>query len=352
MQWHIVKTYTVFLNTRQRTSGTTDNASWLFNTPMVLSNTGNRFLVCVKYAEIPVSFNQLNGDTPNFLRWSTTTNGAYTGTITFPKGNYNITNLLATTESLLITALAAHGVSISNDNLAFSYNSATGQTTFAVTGTTLNITFQFSQNEILAGMFGYIADVTFSNVASSTSPFKVQVNPITSIYIRSETLKFQSNFEAIVSSYENSDIVAKIQVQSLPNSVLFFQGNTHLLLNNTTISSINLYITDNIATDFSTNLCGLNWGVQLEFSEVMIPAANAGKDLLPMGTVPAPQEFVEQEKAIVKQLVAIKKQLEQELQKNVEVNTNDTHKLDGPPAETSAATHRTGRDGDRQPKAD
>ena len=37
------------------------------------------------------------------------------------------------------------------------------------------------------------------------------VNPITSVYIRSDTLKFQSNYEAIVQTYQNSDILAKEQ---------------------------------------------------------------------------------------------------------------------------------------------
>ena len=57
---NVVKSYSLFLNTREADYGDSNNCTFVFTTPFVLTNVNNRFRVSTPMIELPYSFSQLN----------------------------------------------------------------------------------------------------------------------------------------------------------------------------------------------------------------------------------------------------------------------------------------------------
>jgi hypothetical protein len=318
----VIKTYSLFLNTREANYGNSNNCTFVFTTPIVLTNSNNRFTICVKQAEIPYSFSQINANNYD-LEYSYTDNQGsgnnYNSKVQFPPGNYNITNLLNELILLLITDIYIKIPSsvISSNNFIFSYNNNTNLITFLISGLpyTVSITLKFSTNYTLGVMFGFPqTNQTFGTAIKLTSSNKLNVNPISSIYIRSENIKFLTNFEAIVEQYANSDVLCKVQVQTLPGTLLYVRSDTHLLINNTYIPQLNLYLSDNQTPTYTLQMNGLNYGIQLEINEVMVKPTNSGLDLTQTNEMKPPKEMEDTRDELLKDLLKTKVKLEKELE--------------------------------------
>ena len=61
----IIKSYTLYFNTREANVGTSNNCTFIFTTPIVLTNTNNRFLISTPMIELPYSFSQVNDTNQN-----------------------------------------------------------------------------------------------------------------------------------------------------------------------------------------------------------------------------------------------------------------------------------------------
>lgn len=320
---NIIKSYCLYLNSREANNGTPDNCNFLLTTPLTLTNMSNRFVISTPMIELPYSFSQVNSSNNNLTyNYVDNTGGGhtYTSTMTIPSGNYNINALQTQLATSLITDiyLRIPSSTLTINNFSFSYNQQTSLGTYYMVGVAfaVSITLQFSTAYALGLMFGFPqVNQTFGTSVKLTSVNKVMVNPITSVYLRSDTFKFQNNYEAIVQTWANSDIVAKIPINTLPNSIIYYRNDVKSIVNNTNISTINLYLSDNLDTTYSISMNGVNYGIMLQIDEIEYKVTNAFKDKVEFSNITsAPIELIEQRDEIMKDLILKKEKLEKEIE--------------------------------------
>jgi hypothetical protein len=228
------------------------------------------------------------------------------------------------------------GSALTATNFSIVYNSTTSTITWQIINVAYAITLDlnFVVAFVIGTMFGYNPGtfVILTTSSPSTSPNKVMVNPITSIYIRSETLKFENNYEAVVrnvvangnqiGNMQNSDIVAKIPVTTLPNSIIYFRSDYKSVVTNKYISELNLYVSDNLSPTFNLDLQGLNYGIYVLFEEVEMPKTNAYKDRIE-STVSIPKSILNERDSLLNDLIKKKEELEKEIQESKKLNLDN-----------------------------
>jgi hypothetical protein len=308
--------------------------------------------------EMPYSFDQVNTNN-NVLTygWRSSGHGNFDSTVTFPPGNYNITQLLAELAYLLFNDINEQSTAAGTPaNLLigyfkFSYNATTGVTTLYLQGpgvfyaNTIILDFR-DAGFVLGTMFGFPAqefsfgDIPVSGIPLSfplVSPNKVMVNPITSVYIRSESLKFESNYEAVVRNatpilpvsdppqyrnFQNSDILTKIPVTTLPNSIIYYRTEQHSIISNKEIGELNLYVSDNLSSTFTLDLQGLNYGIYVLFEEIIIPMLNQYQDKI-QSVLEMPQDLIEERRRLIEDLTKQKAELEKQIKQQQEEKQNN-----------------------------
>ena len=329
----IIKSYTLYFNTREANVGNSNNCTFIFTTPIVLTNTNNRFLISTPMIELPYSFSQVNDTNQNLPYTYVDTNGAghsfASTTMNIPAGNYNINQLLTQLVTSLIADIGSRaGSPLTTTNFSFIYNAQTGKVSYLMIPSgsfNITITFNFVTSYVLGLMLGFPqAAASISAVTTITSPNKVQVNPITSVYIRSETLKFQSNYEAIVQTYQNSDILAKIPITTLPNSIIYYRNDSKSLITNKFISEFNLYVSDNLSTLYQLNMQGVNYGITIVLDEVQIQTFNSYQDQLTLGKTSVPKQLIEKRDELLSDLIKRKQDLEDVIKSRKQVNKEET----------------------------
>ena len=317
----IIRSYSLYLNTREADQGNSNNCTFYFTTcPIVLTNSNNRFLISTPLIELPYSFSQVNTSNYN-LPYTYTDSIGHTFTSTsmnIPIGNYNINQLQTQLITSLISDIKIYyaGSILTSNNFVFTYSSQTGKTTMTMSGLlyTVSITLKFSISYVLGIMNGFPqSDVTFGTGTILTSPNKVIVNPITSVYLRSDNLKFQTNTEAVVALYANSDILAKIPVTTLPNSIIYYRNDYKALINNKEITSLNLYLSDNLSTSFTLDMQGVNFGIMVQIDEVQVKPNNSYQDKVGLNPIEVPKTLIEERDNILQELIAKKEKLEKEI---------------------------------------
>ena len=327
----IVKSYTLYLNTREANYGSSNNCTFIFTTPIVLTNTNNRFLISCPMVELPYSFSQVNTTNYTLPYFYTDSNGInFNSTdMNIPEGNYNINALLAQLITSLIQNIQAHGGPVlTTANFTFLYNSQTGSVSLVMSNSyNIYITLKFSQAVVLGIMFGWTpTDIVINTTSTKISPNKVMVNPITSVYIRSDTLKFQSNYEAIVQTYQNSDILAKIPVTTLPNSIIYYRNDIKNMISNKFLADLNLYVSDNLSVLYQLDMQGVNYGIMITIDEVQMKPTNAFQDILHTGVVVTPKDLIQQRDDILHELIAQKEKLEKEIEEQKNQNAMEVEK--------------------------
>lgn len=299
---NVIKTYQLYLNTKSADQGSSSNCTFIVNPPLVVSHTNNRFLMGVKMAEVPYSFNQLNSEWVNLSI-------SYNGTprnITLSVGNYNANQL--STE--LITQIVASGLGLLSTNFNITYDATRAKYTFQMVGTGANpMVLNFASNAVLGTMFGMPTNLTFTTTAV-ISTNKINVNPVTSIYIRSNTIKTAATYEEINTPFKTSNILAKIPVPLLPNSIIYFRNDFSTeLIANQTIDTINLFVTDNLSNN-TLDMSGVNYGVMLVVEEIILPEA---QETDKVATVGANDSLTAQRDTLLNELMAKKLRLQAEL---------------------------------------
>jgi hypothetical protein len=269
----IINTYNLFISSANRTSGTSDAFRLQLFRPITLKSPNNWFVVRVGSAEIPYVFKLINSNN-NVINFIFSRNSiSYPSSITLTPGNYTILSLLDEFKSKLIAqifSLAGYTVPFQ-----FTYDRNAGKARFSILGTdsiTTNIIIEYNSPIFMKciGMtnyftFGYTTPASRDD-AISTQNVNVFQNP--AIYIRSDSLIQTQNVEAIVNSTsEPSDILAKVQVNVIPQTMIQWTNPTDLKLeiNNKIVDEISLYLGS--STSYSLDLGNLDWTIRLTLEE-------------------------------------------------------------------------------------
>jgi len=314
----IVNQYNLFLSSANRTSGTSSDYHIVLRKPLTLQSPNNWFNVRVGSCEIPYIFKLINS-TNNVIQYTVTRNTIPTnGTFTIEPGNYNILNLLTEVQSKLqASILALIGY---NAPLNFTYDRNAGHCTFSIVGTDIIGTSILIKNNspVFLKCVGFSNQFTFSYFNSTTrtdveSTQNVNVYQNPALYVRSETLIQSQNIESLITAQsEPSDILAKIQVNVLPQTMIQWTNPTDLVLeiNNKIIDDISLYLGS--STSYSLDLGGLDWTIRLTITEYA-DDVNENRDYainMGRGVDPYLEELMKKRESIISNLDSLKGQLD------------------------------------------
>lgn len=267
----------IYTSSCKRTSGSIEDYDLILKRPIILQNPHHYFKVIVKQATIPYTFQQVN-DSYNQFSYILT-RGATTypqRTFTIANGNYNINTLMAEVKSKWVADIQTYLPSYT-PNFTFTYDRDQMWVNFSFVADGTNTTFTIKPlTDQVSTMLGVVVDTSFSNagavVMSANSTQPVNVSPITSIYIRSGTLK-QSNLstENIVDSDDISDILVQIPILNQPTSWIQYLNDLNIenKVLNSSINDLNLYLTDN--RSYALNLRGVDWSCMITIVEIEPP---------------------------------------------------------------------------------
>lgn len=267
-----VNTYNLFLNSQNRSSGSSSNYLLSLFKPIVLTSPNNYFTVRVGSVEIPYAFplitNQNNTINFSITRSGTTTNSSFT----IDNGNYNILNLLDMIANSLQNKIYTLLTILLKFN--FTYERVTGKATFGIVGAdSIPTSITISNNSsVFMTCIGFSAPFTFSYssptiAVNATSTQNVNVTQNTAVYIRSDGLSQTSNYENIVDTSNISNILAKVQLNTTPQSYILWTNPTDLEIeiNNRVIDTIDLYL--GTSTSYNLDLGNLNWSIRMTIHE-------------------------------------------------------------------------------------
>lgn len=272
-----INRFHIYTSSCKKTSGSIEDYNLILRRPIILANPHHYFQVIVKQATIPYTFQQVND---NFNRFSyVLTRGATTyaqRTFSISNGNYNINSLITEVQAKLIADIQTYLPSYT-PSFVWTYDRDNMFVTFSLTPDATNTTFTIKPlTDQVSTMMGVVSDTSFWNVGAivstgvSTQP--VNISPITSIYIRSGTLK-QSNLstENLVDSDDTSDILCQIPIFGQPTSWIQYSNELEIInrVLNSSINDLNLYLTDN--RSYSLNLRGIDWSCMLSIIEIEPP---------------------------------------------------------------------------------
>jgi hypothetical protein len=163
---------------------------------------------------------------------------------------------------------------------------------------------------------GMINSFTFSYAtptvrvdAESVQNVNVYQNP--AIYVRSDSLVQTQNVEALIGTQsEMSDILAKIQVNVLPQTMIQWINPTDLKLeiSNKIVDEISLYLGS--STSYSLDLGNLDWAIRLTLEEHTDDLADKNLAInMSRGVDPYVQDLMTQRESIVSNLDQLKQKL-------------------------------------------
>jgi hypothetical protein len=311
----IISTSNLFLSSANRTSGTSDNFRIQLFRPISLKSPNNWFVVRIGSVEVPYVYKLLNSSN-NVVEFTFTRGTSTTSTITITPGNFNILQLLDEIKTQLIAKIQA--LRSYTAPLEFTYDRTSGHATFSIVGTDSTATsiMIINNSPVFMKCIGMINNFTFSYAtptvrtdAESVQNVNVFQNP--AIYVRSDSLIQSQNVEALIGTQsEMSDILAKIQVNVLPQSMIQWTNPTDLKLeiNNKIVDEISLYL--GTSTAYSLDLGNLDWAIRLTLEEHTDDLAD--KDLainMSRGVDPYVQDLMTQRESIVSNLDQLKQKL-------------------------------------------
>jgi hypothetical protein len=147
--------------------------------------------------------------------------------------------------------------------------------------------------------------------AHNPSDIQVNVNPITNIYIRSNSLVQRDSYESIIEKDVFSDILAKVPVSVAPGSFIFYSSGSFIELENKIIDQIALYLSDNLS--YSLSLNGLTWNTHLIFEEF---GTTESDNLLNYSDQPPPAPQIDNTE-VLNQIEDLKKQIDDSKKDNL-----------------------------------
>lgn len=271
---YVINSYNLFLSSTKRTAGDSNAFETALYRPLGLTSPNNWFTVRVGSAEIPYVFTLINpsNSTIDFtlIRNSIT----YNGSLTLTSGNYNILTLLTELKTRLGAAVTALSGWDPTTLFSFTYDRSSGKATLSILGTdSIATTITISNNSpVFLRCLGFITSFSFSYSTptvrvNATSSQNVNVSQNTAVYIRSDSLLQSTNIENIVVDNEVSNILAKIQINSSPQSYILWTNPIDLetKINNRVIDTLSLYLGS--STAYKLDLGNLDWSLRLTVKE-------------------------------------------------------------------------------------
>lgn len=269
-----INRYHLYLSSSKRQSGSIEDYNIALKRPIILKNPHHYFKVIIKEATIPYTFQQVNQNYNKF-QYRLVRNGFQypDKIITLANGNYTILTLLKELASKLKEDISVcAGGYIPDFEFTYDRNSMFCKFELKNDGISSNTITILPLVDQISTMLGVVQISSFGNNAavdfacSSTQP--VNVSPITSIFIRSETLK-QSNLstENIINTDDTSDILCQIPILQQPTSWLQYQNELNIenQIINSIINDVNLYLSDN--RSYSLDLRGIDWSCMITIVE-------------------------------------------------------------------------------------
>jgi hypothetical protein len=267
-----VATYNLFLNSQNRTSGTSSDYSLSLFKPIILTSPNNFFTVRIGSVELPYAFPLITNENNSVNFSFTISSSTITSFFVIDNGNYNILNLLDQIANKLQAKIYTLTSNLIKFN--FTYDRVTGKATFAFgeTGSVfLSVTIQ-NNSPVFMTCIGMTNAFTFtytnpSTSSPATSTQNVNVTQNTAVYIRSDALAQSSNYENIVTKSNISNILGKVQLSSTPQSYILWTNPTDLEIdiNNRVIDTIDIYL--GTSTSFVLDLGNLNWSMRMTIHE-------------------------------------------------------------------------------------
>lgn len=256
----------VFIDSRQRANGTSDEFTVWLAKPIVKTHPSHFFTARIVSAEIPYTWKQVNA-TNNTLPISVLyMSNTYISSLVLTPGNYNINQLLTELKTKLIAVVQSLTGQVIT--MTTSYSAATNLISVTLGSLpVIQVTIRFSLNKFIGSMFGCLVDKSMSNTSGFVGDRNVNVNPVTSIYIRSELFRQTDSYECIVQKWDVSDVIAKIQVMTPPNTILYYSGDLMLenRIVNEVIDRVSVYLSDN--QSYALDLNGNDWSFRITFAE-------------------------------------------------------------------------------------
>ena len=327
---NVINEYTFFFNSKYRNNGTNAQPTFTMDTPLILSDPNNWFEAQVLSVDLPYSFKQLAS--PNnklFCRLIVVEDSInYYGQITIPDGNYPITELIDVLGFQLRLFMSSAGFPSNKfPDFSFTYDKTTGKVTLDLTAGsgshTFTLTLYWSLSDILAQYFGFdyttntILSYTSAGVVTSTnyiSPNHVVVSPITSLYLRSNSLhQISNNNERLVENNMTiSDILLKIPINSYYNSWILYENNTFSVkLNNKEIVDMTFFITSQ--TYDPVIFDGVNYRFVLKIKEIENPTVIQNRNRLNAQNIEV-NDLQNQKLKLLNELQLIKDELNKNIQ--------------------------------------
>ena len=312
----IINTYNLFINSDKRSTGTSSDFRISLFKPIVLTNPNNFFTVRVGSAEVPYTF-PLITNANNSINFESTYEASYFSTsFQITNGNYNILTLLDEVANKLQARLyQLYTVLFKFD---FTYDRNAGKCTFSIAGGTASFSLSvriFENSPVFMRCIGMVNSFVFSYQTPSvftnaTSVQNVNVSQNTALYIRSESFTQTTNSENIVEKSNVSDILAKVQITTQPQSYIMWTNPSDLEVNvsNRVIDIINLYL--GTSTSYTLDLGNLDWSCRLTIHEKSyepLKEQHNGLAKNMMGDLPNP--LLEKRTALVEQLKGLKDEL-------------------------------------------
>jgi hypothetical protein len=261
-----INQYNYFINSKNRSSGSSQNFQILLKDLLVLKKTTSNFYVSIKTAEIPYSFFSLTNDFNTLSITLDNTNY----TLTIPEGNYNAISLNNVFNNL-IQPYVLHGT------FSIEYDRSTGKNTILISNydlTSFNLKIKWDLNLELGRFFGYTLQTEITATVGITytnniSDIYADCSQIQCLYIRSISFSQIGNYEILYTDWVQSSILQKIIVTTPPNSIIFYQNElfNNVKINNKSISYFDFFINSNKSSreiDFN----GLDYSFRLSIDEI------------------------------------------------------------------------------------
>jgi hypothetical protein len=312
----IINTYNLFINSDKRTTGTSSDFNLSLFKPIVLTNPNNFFTVRVGSAEVPYTF-PLITNSNNSINFESTYNSTYFSTsFQITNGNYNILTLLDEVANKLQARLYVLYTQLFKFD--FTYDRNAGKCTFSIAGApaTFSLSVRIFENSPVfmtcigmknSFLFSYTSPTVFTN---ATSIKNVNVSQNTALYLRSESFTQTTNSENIVEKSGVSDILAKIQITTQPQSYIMWTNPSDLEVNvsNRVIDIINLYLGS--STSYTLDLGDLDWSCRLTIHEKSYePLKEQHNGLVKDMPSEIPNPLLEKRTALVENLKGLKEKL-------------------------------------------
>lgn len=276
-----IATYTFYVSSAQRLSGTNTDMNIQMSQIITRQARNSHFLATVHGVTIPFSFYQLSNDIKSLTVLIQQGSDMYGVVLDMTVGNYSTISVLEELAARL-TAICEGPISPCTSFTPifnFVYNTTTSKSTLAMLSTTPNtspanttvISLLFGSNLSLGLFFGFTANAVFSIGTSATGSKPAVANPVSYLLLRSPSLRQFKNREWIVEKDVFSDILYHVPLQTNVNTYINWYGDSHpVVLVNDTISSLNFYLTTNLSYT-PIDLQDLSWSFRMTISEVLQP---------------------------------------------------------------------------------